>query len=95
MEEIGTCFLWFIVRSYFVLTPLLYFSLSQQRDLDSGSRVKVCSLFPTDSAAFTAVSAVFVSMDPGVRISASFSRSLSSLLPSACHEHHFFFPEAC
>lgn len=92
MEETCVGFLWFKARAWFLLTPVRYCSLSQRRGLDSSSRVKVCSPFPTDGAASPDVPAVFVNGGPGVRISASLRRFLSSLLPSACHEHQIFFP---
>lgn len=82
--ETWTCFLWFMVHLYSVLTPLGCLLLSQWRGLGSGSHIRVSSLFPTDHVTVSAVWAVFVSMDdPGT----SLMHFLSSPLPSACHEH--------
>lgn len=54
----------------FYADSLIFFAVSAER---FGFRFpcETDTLFPTDSAAFTAVSAMFVSTDPGVRISVS------------------------
>lgn len=67
---------------YSVLTPLGCLLLGGGGDLCSGSRVRVCSLFPTARVAVPAGWAVFGSTDdPGVGISSSLTHFLSSLLP--------------